>query len=833
MLALLSVPAFAEVKVSVKVSPNPVAVNQSTNLVISIENGELQVLPEPKLPDPVGVAGAPSQSQEVTFVNGVQSSMTMITWPISCAKEGVYTIPSFNVQVSGKAYATKELKVEFVAGGMTTKPDGPNRENGRTATDVVLQIQPAKTEFYQGEIVPVTATLYVPITVNLARVGLVELEKSDFAVQRFPQGASQGLETLGRVRYRSYAFNSTLSALKAGKSTLGPGKMELIIEMPVAGGGGGFPFPFQQMQRQKVTVESVEIPVNVLPLPPEGRPASFSGAVGDFRLKASTGSREAMVGDPVSVDLIVEGQGNFDALDAPKLTQPDGWKIYPPRRYNVDNTDPNTADLMNRGVGFSQILVPEKVLPAVPPFEFSFFNPRTKTYSTLRSNPLELVMKASDKAAPPMMTEPVTAIAGQQGKPEVNNAPALDITDILVRVPALPRWATASVPLMQDGRFKVANVLLGLCFLALVATHLYKQARARKADSVDDDRRQLLNDLERGGLSEAEFYRGAAQYLHRYGGGQVPEAAHRLLQKYEQLNFAGPSAGSGPVDPADRAEALAVLKQLKPIQGGSAVGRATVVAAMLIVSVASAHAGDATGTPESRYQAAAQALAKEDFNSAKKLGEAMVKEGDIGPDVFTLLGHASYKLKNLGGASIWYQRALFFPSAIPETRQNLRHLADKTHFFSFHRNELLEAFAAFASRNQWATLASVGGWLAVFSLTFLFLGAGPSLRVWIVLAMFAGITGAVLGVVALNGRPTSATLQDLAFVTQQDALAHTAAAEISGHVISVPAGSTVRCLEKRGAWTYVEIPQEDENVFGWLPSAGLEPVWPYDPNKLP
>ena len=828
LFALLNLAAFttarAEVKVTAKLSQNPVPANQVVNLIISIEDGELQVLPEPALPPPVGVAGAPSQSHQMTFVNGVQSSTTQIIWPISCAKVGVYTIPAFNVQVSGKAYATSPLKIEFVDGGNVAKPDAP-----KSALEPILQLQVGKSEFYQGEIVPVTATLYVPVNANLRRVGLIEVAKTDFAIQRFPQSATQGLESLGNVRYRTFTFPSTLSGLKAGKTVIGPTKMELVLELPQT--GGGFGFGFNVFQPKKVTVEAPEIPVTVLPLPAEGKPAGFNGAVGDFTLKAASSSHDVSVGDPVSVDLTVQGQGNFDALEAPKLTDSNGWKVYPPRRYNVDNTDPNNADLMNRGLGFSQILVPEKVMPAVPPFEFSFFNPRTKSYNTLRSNAIELAIKPSAKVVPPMMTEAVGTSAGAAKKPDLNPAPVPDITDIVARVPAMPSWAAVVAPPLQDTRVWIVNGVLALGFISLLGAHFVKRRKLAMAQSDDVDRRAMLKDVESSGLSEAEFYRRVAQFLHRYTGNAVPPAAVGLLEKYEKLNFAGPGAGAGPVDPAARAEAIAVLRQIKPSVAVQTAGRALVSALVLMMGAGSVMAADTPGNDQ--YQAAAQAIAKDDYKTAQKTGEALVKEGRIGPELFALMGHAAYKLKNPGGAAIWYQRARLFPSVIPEVGQNLRHISERLHYFTFDQNAMVQGLAMCASRNQWALAISFGAWFAVFSITFLVLGALSKWRAWAVVALVVGTIAVALGVVGLSARPNADSLKDLVFVTASDALAHTAAAEISGHIISVPPGSTVKRLETRGAWTYVEIPQPDENVFGWLKTKDLEPVWPYDIAMLP
>lgn len=891
-LCLLASAAFAEVKVSMKAVPSQATVNNAMNIVITVEEGKFDTLPEPKLPSPLAIVGGPGEESSFNITPSGQSQTHRITWAISSSKEGVFTIPSFDVRAAGKSFPTGDLKVEFLAAPTGPKPEGPNRQNGRGQFDPILQMQVAKTEFYQGEIVPITAMLYVPASVALRRPGLIEVEKTDFAVQRFPQMGEQSQEMLGRFRYNTFTFRSTLSALKAGKTVVGPAKMEIIVDVPI--GNSGLPFGFQE-ERRKVTVEAVEIPVNVLPLPAEGKPAGFSGAVGDFTLKATSNTHDVMVGDPVAVDLLVEGQGNFDALEAPKLTDASGWKLYSPRRYNVDNTDPNNADLMNRGVGFAEIIIPEKVMPAVPPFEFPFFNPRTKSYVTLRSSAIPLNIKPSDRVAPQPAGE--TAPSGPGVKQEAKPAPVAEIDDIVTRLPAVPRWAAASVPLFEDGRFRVFNMVLALALLGIVAAHFYKIWRRRRALSVDHDRHRLLREVESPGLSEAEFYRRAARFLHQYGGGKIPPAAKGLLEKYETLNFGGPSAGTGPVDPAARAEALAVLKQLKPAPGIPPPLPAALVLLFLLAGGAHAHAAQEV-TPESRYQAGVQALEKKDYAGAQKVGEELVAEGHIGPEVFALVGNAFSKQDKPGQAAIWYQRALLFPRALPEVRQNLRYLGEKTHFFSFAAPPYFAWLANLGSRSQWAFMAVCGAWLMAFCMVILLLTAWTRQMWWWVVCIVAGVGAMFLGagvwslelwpettphsvtglclVVAgaaswLVGRwglvihlltrarrpwplagllltgwllslagttgfrawPAADDLAKRAFVNTSDAQVHTAAAEISGNVIALPGGSQVRRIEERGDWCYVEVPQPDENVFGWVLAKNLVPVWPFDVKKLP
>ena len=137
------------------------------------------------------------------------------------------------------------------------------------------------------------------------------------------------------------------------------------------------------------------------------------------------------------------------------------------------------------------------------------------------------------------------------------------------------------------------------------------------------------------------------------------------------------------------------------------------------------------------------------------------------------------------------------------------------------------------SRNGWIFVATIGAWLAIFSIAFLILGAKHRLRAWAALTLALGLVAVGLGTTGYSLRPGAADLKDLAFVTNPKAQAHTAASQVSGSVIMVPPGSVVRCISERGTWTYVEIPQPGEPLRGWLPTDQIEPWWPYDVAKLP
>jgi hypothetical protein len=563
----------------------------------------------------------------------------------------------------------------------------------------------------------------------------------------------------------------------------------------------------------------------VLPLPKEGRPAGFSGAVGDFTLSATTTATEVSVGDPVAVDLLVEGSGNFDSLDTPKLTDTTGWKTYSAKRYNVDSSDPNTADLMNRRRGFNQIIVPEKVASEVPSFEFSFFSPRTKQYTTLRSKPLPISIKpAANVPAPAAAGSTITGTL--PAAPAVTPAPEANITDILMPLKPSPTWAVASAPLYRSPIFIAINAFLLLALIGLVAASFWQQEQRRRAQSSGTDRAKLMHELQAVGLTEAEFYRLAARFIHQFGAGSSSADLAAILTKYEALNFAGSRAGTALINEAERTAVLTALNGIKVTRPTPPPLPSSVLSVLLLLGLALV----ANASPQEQYQSAAEAMAKNDFVKATDAARAAVKDGAIGADVFTLLGHAAYKQKQPGLAAMWYQRAQLFPSSAPELRQNLRHIGEKTHFFTFDRNDAFARFGLFFARNTWVLLATFGAWLGLFALVGIVLNIA---RWWCVAALPVGLLVCGLGLLGHVARPSYDTVKDLAFVTADNAQSHTAATQISGSVIALPAGSVVRKLEVRGNWTYVEIPQEGDSLRGWLPTNQIEDYWPYDPALLP
>ena len=116
-----------------------------------------------------------------------------------------------------------------------------------------------------------------------------------------------------------------------------------------------------------------------------------------------------------------------------------------------------------------------------------------------------------------------------------------------------------------------------------------------------------------------------------------------------------------------------------------------------------AHAGEAS--LDERFVSARNAFDKGEFAKAQYEAEAIMKDGSLSREVMELLGHARYRLGDLGRAALWYRRAALFPPPSPELRQNLAHIHERTGNISFPANGLLDQLSAWLTRAHWLRLA--------------------------------------------------------------------------------------------------------------------------------
>ncbi|MBR4682165.1 MAG: protein BatD [Elusimicrobiaceae bacterium] len=210
-------------------------------------------------------------------------------------------------------------------------------------------------------------------------------------------GKSEGSQNIGGTRYQYEEQRYQLAAAQPGKATIGPATVHYKT--------GSSPFSaFDRLfggaaVSAEKTARSNPITLSVRPLPKEGQPASFSGAVGNnFSLKAQASPEQVEAGEAVNLSVTVQGPGNLKAtrdLDFPPV---DGFKIYPAAATSGLAQGKNGTSIGYKI--FKAVFVPAASgIYTLPSFKWSYFDPTSATYKTLQSDPISLTVTPTSKNA--------------------------------------------------------------------------------------------------------------------------------------------------------------------------------------------------------------------------------------------------------------------------------------------------------------------------------------------------------------------------------------------------------------------------------------------------
>jgi len=143
---------------------------------------------------------------------------------------------------------------------------------------------------------------------------------------------------------------------------------------------------------RKETARAEAIMVDVKGPHEQGRPADFTGAIGQFTMQVEVKPTRVEQGRPVTLSLAIQG-APLEGLAPPDLTK----QAELASRFDFA-TDELTGDIENRAKVFRRAIFPRQHgEQTVPPIAWSYFDPRAERYVSLTSKPIPLVV---DPASP-------------------------------------------------------------------------------------------------------------------------------------------------------------------------------------------------------------------------------------------------------------------------------------------------------------------------------------------------------------------------------------------------------------------------------------------------
>ncbi len=525
----------------------------------------------------------PSENSVVRFQNGAFTAerTTTLVYEVVAERNGSFTIPAAAIEADGKIYRTEPV-------GLTVQPSSAGAaENDPQQIGFAEFVVPKKTA-YIGEMLPLELRLYVDARIRWQPVKMPDIVGEGFTMQKMPEPQRQQMARNGR-EYDVLIFKTAISPSRAGKLTIGPTDVPYNARVPRARKSTQrspfdifddiFDDPFYSTTQQlKAKVAAVEIAVQ--PLPAEGKPREFSGAVGNFEFAAEGNPKQVKIGDPVTMKLRVSGQGNFDRMGEPALKDSAGWRWYPPTKtFKADD------EIGVKGTKtFEMAVVPETPQTEMPVFQFSFFDPKAEKYVTLISEPAPLLVEGG--APPP--PAPVTTSASEPPQPTPQAGPKAD--DMLGL--RYDRDSKGSFEQIYERReFWVAHGALGFVLLGALAWRLRRSpdAAALEAAALGREKESALARLRDAKLGDAAFLDTAARVAQietalETGGssGAIDAAAVRaafpldestavvidaIFSSRAELLYAGESGGARAQSGVDRERIVAALERLGKAQG--------------------------------------------------------------------------------------------------------------------------------------------------------------------------------------------------------------------------------------------------------------------------
>jgi len=390
------------------VDRNKVGLGQSLQLGLTFDGSQNTPVPELSTIEGFHVRYL-GPSSRMSIINGQTSSSVTHVYTLFPTKVGTFKLGPFRFEFNGNIYTSNAINIEVLE---TTTAPSENRssQEGQLETKdlserIFLTLELKNNKVYLNELTPVTIKLFVN------RLGVRDIQFPQFNHDGFSVGElgqpKQYQEIVGGVSYDIIEFDTTIFGLKPGEFRLGPATLQcnLIIrkqanrQIPASSddffNADVFDNFFGGYQAYPINLKSADIPVTVLPLPEENKPAGFSGALGRFDFEATVNPLEAKVGDPLTLKAVVRGQGNFNTVNLPSISLSNDFKAYEPQ-VKQDKEAKN----------FEQVFIPLNAnIKEIPAISFSFFNTEIGQYETITKGPFPIKIVKPEKEEELKITE--------------------------------------------------------------------------------------------------------------------------------------------------------------------------------------------------------------------------------------------------------------------------------------------------------------------------------------------------------------------------------------------------------------------------------------------
>ena len=369
----------AQVNFRAKLSKNSLGINERVRIDFIIDKDGDNFTP-PEFENFRVVAG-PSQSIKNSWINGKRSYSKTYTYFLSPIEKGNFKIRQASIEVDGETYKTLILNIEVTSA--VEVPVNPDDPTYIADNNIHLVAEVSNTSPYLNEPISIIYKLYWK-----PDLGITNPRELD--APRYANFWSSNIEITpiaenGIYKGEAYRYavmrQTVLYPQRTGLLSIEPLVYDIAVQVPTNRRD-----IFGQVLSNTVnkTVSAGKVKINVKPLPNEGKPENFSGAVGNFDLLVNSTKKELLLSEAFQLNIEIKGRGNFNLFNFPSINLPTSLEIYEPER--IEKLKTNFQGI-NGSLKDQYTVVPSSPGKyAIPKISFTYFDPKDVSYKTKTSS---------------------------------------------------------------------------------------------------------------------------------------------------------------------------------------------------------------------------------------------------------------------------------------------------------------------------------------------------------------------------------------------------------------------------------------------------------------
>jgi hypothetical protein len=390
----------------------------------------------PQLPPLAGldvIEGLQQGEQSTQIVNGrvVEQSITYHCRMVA-TREGPLEIPSIAVETDQGMLRSEAILLHAVP------PE--------TGEELLVELEGADRGYFVGESIELKLLIWIKpfssprhgVTLNQRDMwSLVETARSSLG--RFAEGlgavtvrdAQRRDEGGTAAAYYLYHVPLRLTPERAGSLDLGARSIAMRYPERLRVERDLFGRTQYAVDAPRLLVAPIERAVIQVEEPPvAGRPPEYAGAVGRFDINVTAHPTDVSVGEPITLSIVVtdrtRGGARLEALPPPVLEQVPGLA----ETFKL-SSEPLAGVVEGRRKRFERTLRANRDGQVqVPPIPFVSFDPESRQYVTVRSDPIDLQVRAAGTLAmSDIVGTPLEIARGPGGLTEVSGGLLANYTD--------------------------------------------------------------------------------------------------------------------------------------------------------------------------------------------------------------------------------------------------------------------------------------------------------------------------------------------------------------------------------------------------------------------